>query len=105
MIGVRTTLRAVCEAIKDCATVKDVIKSTLEPTVGAVLGVTVDQVAFKFIEMRDKQNDEPPFNLPIVVSEFVQAGFGKKRRNRSVYKKTLKRSKYSFSKRPVIYNL
>ena len=54
-------------SIKEGATIKDVIKSTLKPTVGAVLGATVDQVASKLIEMRDNQNDAPPPNPPIVV--------------------------------------
>ena len=43
--GIQTLLKAGSEAIKEGATVKDAIKSTLEPTVGAVLGATVDQVA------------------------------------------------------------
>ena len=101
---VQTFLKAGSEAIKEGATVKDVITSTLNPTVGAVLGATVDQVASKLIEMRDNQNDAPPPNPPIVVLEFVQAGSGKKRRGQSIYKKTPKRSKYSSNKRPLIYN-
>ena len=104
MKGVQTFLKAVSEAIKECATVKDVIKFTLKPTVGAVLGAPVDQVASKLIEMRNNQNDSPPPNPPIVVPEFVQAGSGNKRRNRSVYKKTPTRTKYSSKQRPIIYN-
>ena len=42
-------LRADSEPIKEGATVKDVIKSSVQPTVGAVLGATVDQVASKLI--------------------------------------------------------
>ena len=94
MKAVQTLLKAGSEAIKEGATVKDVIKSTLKPTVGAVLGATVDQVASKLIEMRDNQNDASPPNTPIVVPEFVQAGSGKKRHSRSVYKKTPKRTNY-----------
>ena len=37
-----TILKAGSKAIKEGATVKDVIMSTLKPTVGAVLGATVD---------------------------------------------------------------
>ena len=59
MKGAQTLLKAGSEAIKDGATVKDVIKSTLKPKVGAVLGATVDQVASKLIEMRNNQNDAP----------------------------------------------
>ena len=53
MKGVQTLLKAGSKAIKEGATVKDVIKSTLKPTVGAVLGATVDKVASKLIEMRN----------------------------------------------------
>ena len=41
MNGVQTLLIAGSEAIKEGATVKDVIKSMFKPTVGAVLGATV----------------------------------------------------------------
>ena len=64
MKGVQTLLKASSKAIKEGTTVKDVIKSTLKPTVGAVLGATVDQVASKLIEMRNNQNDAPrPIDL------------------------------------------
>ena len=42
MKGVQTFLKAGSKVIKEGATVKDVIKSTLKPTVSAVLGATVD---------------------------------------------------------------
>ena len=51
MKGIQTLLKAGSEAIKEGATVKDVIKFTLKPTVGAVLGATVDQIVSKLIEM------------------------------------------------------
>ena len=105
MKGVQTLLKAGSDAITEGATVKDVIKSTLKPTVGAILVATIDQVASKLIEMRDNQNNVPPPNPPIVVPEFVQACSGNKRRSRSIYKKTPKRTKYSFKQRPIIYNL
>ena len=57
MKGIQTRLKAGSKAIKEGATVKDVIKSTLNPTVGAVLGSTVDQVVSKLIKMRDNQNN------------------------------------------------
>ena len=104
MKGVQTLLKAGSEAIREGATVKDVIKFTLKPTVGAVLSVTVDQVASKLIEMRDNRKNAPPPNPPIVVPLFVQAGLGNKRRSRSVYKKTFKRTKYSSKQRQIIYN-
>ena len=86
--GVQTLLKAGSEAIKESATVKNIINSTLKPTIGSVLGATVDQVASKLIEMRENQNTAPQPNPLIVVPEFVQAGSNKKRRSRSVYKKT-----------------
>ena len=86
MRGIKTFFKAGSEAIKEGATVKDVIKSTLKPTVGAVLGATVDQVASKLIEMRNNQNDAPPPNLPIMLPELNQAGSGKTRCSQAVYK-------------------
>ena len=102
--GIQTLLKVSSEAIKEGATVKDVIKSTLKPTVSAVLSATVDQVASKLIEMRNNQNDAPPPNPPIMLPELNQAGSGKKRRSQTVYKKKLKRSKYSSNQRPIIDN-
>ena len=72
MERVQTFLKAGSEAIKKGATVKDVIKYRLKPTVGAVLGATFDQIASKLIEMRDKQNDAPPPNPPIDVLELIR---------------------------------
>ena len=65
---------------------------------------TVDQVAFKLIEMRNNKNDAFPPNPPIMLPELNQAGSGKKRGSQTVYKKKPKRSKYSSNKRPIIYN-
>ena len=83
--GVQALLKAGSEAIKEGATVKDVIKSTLKPTVAAVLYATVDHIASKLFEMRNHPNDAPSPNPPIVVPKFVQAGTGNQRRSRSVY--------------------
>ena len=102
--GIQTLLKAGSEAIKEGATVKDVIKSTLKPMVGAVLGATVDQVASKIIEMRNNQNDAPTPNSPNMLPELNQAGLGKKRRSQTLYKKKPKRSKYSSNQLPIIYN-
>ena len=102
--GAQTLLKSGSKAIKEGATFKDVIKSTLTPTVGAVLNATVDQVASKLIQMRDNHDAAPPPNPPIVVPEIVQAGSGRKRRRAPVNKKAIKRTKYSSTKRPIIYN-
>ena len=46
--GAQTLLKAGSEAIKDGATVKEVLSSTLKPTIGAVLGATAEQVENRF---------------------------------------------------------
>ena len=40
------------EAIKEGATVKDVIKSMVKSMVGAIFGVTVDQIVFKYMKWK-----------------------------------------------------
>ena len=81
MKGIQTLLKAGSEAIKEGATVKDVITSTLKLTVGDVLGASVDKVASKLIEMRNNQNDAPTPNPPVMLPELNQAGSSKKRRS------------------------
>ena len=103
MTGAQTLLIAGSEVIKKNAMVNDVIKFTLKPTIGAVLGATVDQVAFKLIEMRNNQNDAPLSNSFIVLPELNQAKSGNKHRRGLVYKAP-KRSKYSSNQRLSIYN-
>ena len=46
--GAQTLLKAGSKAIKDCATVREVLSSTLKPTISAVLGATAKQVANRF---------------------------------------------------------
>ena len=104
MNNAQTLLKAGSEAIKEGATVKDVVRYVLQPTAGAVLRATVDQVASKLLEMRDNHASAPPPNPPIVVPEIVQAGSGKKHRHAPVYNKSPKRKKYSSNHRPIIYN-
>ena len=84
---VQTLIKAVSEEVKEVATVKDVIKSTLKFSVGAVLGATVDHVTSKLIEMLNNQNDVPLPNPPIMLPELNQARSGKTRRRRTVYKR------------------
>ena len=104
MKGIQTLLKAGSEAIKEGATVQEVIKSTLKPTVGAVLGATVDKVGFKLIEMQNNQNDATPLNPHIMLPELNQAGSGQTQRNQTEYTTNQKRSKYSFSQQPIIFN-
>ena len=100
----QTLLRAGSKAIKKGATLKNVIKSTVQPTVGAVLGATVKQVTSKLIAIRDKHDAAPPANPPIVVPEIVKAGSGRKRRREPLYKRATKRIKYSSNQHQIIYN-
>ena len=72
--GDQTLLKAGSEAIKEGAKVKDVVKSTLKPTVGTDLGATVDKVASKLIEMRNNQTDALPSNLPIECQSCTRQG-------------------------------
>ena len=95
MKGIQTLLKTGSEAIKENATVKNVIKFTLKPTISDILGARVDQVASKKIEMRNNYNDSPPPNLLIMLPELNQAGSGKMRPSKTVYKKNPKRCKYS----------
>ena len=102
--GAKTILNSSSEAIKEGPTVKDLIKSALKPTIGAVLGATVDQVASNLIQMCDNHDTEQPPNPPILVPEIVQAGSGRKCRWAFVYKKVTKRIKSLSYQRPIIYN-
>ena len=81
MKGVQSIVKATSKDIKESATVKDLIMSTLKTTVGAVFGETVDHVAFKLIKMRINQNDDPTPNSTIVVPKLVQASSGINRRS------------------------
>ena len=105
MKGIQTLLKAISESIKEGATVKDVIKFTLKPTVCAVVGATVAQVDSKLNEMRNNQTDAPQPNPPIMLPKLNQAGSGKQQRSQTVYKKKPKRSKYSSNQQPIIYNI
>ena len=103
MKNAQTLLKPGSKAIKVNVTVKDVIKSTLKPTLEAVLGASVDKVAYKLIEMRNNQNNKPSSNPPILLQEINQAGSNTKRRRRLIYKAP-KRSKYFSNQRQIIYN-
>ena len=72
---ISTLKPTVCSVLasKTGATVRDVIISTLNPTVCAVLGATVDQRASNLIEMQNNQNDATLPNPPIMLPELNQA--------------------------------
>ena len=110
--GVQTLLKSASEAIKDGATVKDVLTSTLKPTIGAVLGATAEQVANHFTS--EKPTAAPPPGPPVdttgnvlVGTQAPQKGAGKRKHkvSASVYKKA-KHSGHPrvIPQRPIIYN-
>ena len=56
--GLRTLLTAGGEAIKDGASVKDILSNTLKPTVSSILTSTAEQVSNKLLA--DKPATAPP---------------------------------------------
>ena len=109
--GAQTLLKAGCESIKDGATVKDVLSSTLKPTIGAVFGATAEQVANCFTS--EKPTAAPPpgpsteeLGGVLVGIQGPQKGSGK-RKSLAVYmkaKRLMKRHYFSQPQRPIVYN-
>ena len=109
--GAKTLLKAGSKAIKDGATVKEVLSSTLKPTLGAVLGATAEQDDNRFTS--EMPTAAPPPGLPTEPPGSVlggiqgpQKGSGK-RKFFAVYKKAKKsinRHYFSQPQRPIIYN-
>ena len=103
-------LRAGAESMKEGATWKKALKSSIKPTIGAVLSATADQIT------EEKPAAAPPPGQPVAHSESVlvgtQGGGGsvKRRTGRTAYIKTnpSKKSrsvvKTTFSRNPIIYN-
>ena len=110
--GAQTLLKAGSEAIKDGATVKEVLSSTLKPTIGAVLGVTAEQVANRFSSEKPTAAPLPGFPTEqqggvLVGTEGPQKGSGKKK-SLPVYKKanrSMNRHYFSHPEQPIIYNI
>ena len=90
--GFAALLRAGGESMKEGATWKEALKSSIKPTIGTVLSATADQIA------EEKPAAAPPPGPPIAHSESVlvgtQGGGGgsvKRRAGRALYKKSKKR--------------
>ena len=104
--GFAAFLRAGGESMKEGATWKEALESSIKPTIGTVLSATADQIA------EQKPAAAPPPGPPITHSESVlvgtQGGGGgnvKRRAGRASYKKSKKRrSTTSYSRNPIIYN-
>jgi len=93
-------LKAGSEAIKDGASVKDVLTSAIKPTIGSVLSATADRVAEKLVEKPKPTPDvvigaqvAPPAPPP-------QSGSGKRKSSHPLYKtpKTKKTNRKSVKK-------
>ena len=110
--GVQTLLKSASEAIKDGSTIKEVLTSTLKPTIGAVLGATAEQVANRFIS--DKPTASPSPGPPIYTTGNVLVGTqaplkGYRKRKHKVSASVYKRAKHSGqlfvpTLHPIIYN-
>ena len=110
--GFEALLRSGGESMSQGSTWKEALKSSLKPTLGAVLTATADQVAIK--PPPEAPAAAPPPGPPIAHPESVlvgmQGGRGQRggRRARPAYKKSKpKRAKVmssSFSRHPIIYN-
>ena len=105
--GFAAFIRAGGESMKEGATWKEALKSSIKPTIGTVLSATADQI------WDEKPAAAPPPKPPIAHSESVlvgtQGGVGgghvKRRAGRASYKKSKKRrSTTSYSRNPIIYN-
>jgi hypothetical protein len=112
MTGAKTLLKAGGEALKDGATVKEVLSNTLKPAVGAVLASTAEQVTNKFLI--DKPTAAPgpapaigPPPGTLVAPVPPQTGSGKRR---MVYKpskrstKRISRHLQPYNHSPIHYN-
>jgi hypothetical protein len=103
MSGAKTLLKAGSEAIKDGATIKDVLSQTLKPTVGTMLSATAEQVANRLAA--DQPAAAPPPGPPNTYT-VPQTGSGTRKR-KTLYKSAKikhKRISSKNSQRPIIYN-
>lgn len=103
MSGAKSLLKASSEAIKDGASLKDVLKQTLKPTVGSILGSTAEQLANRLAV--DQPTAAPPPGPPNTYT-VPQVGTGSRKR-KSLYKtEKIKSKRFSKNKGqlPIIYN-
>ena len=103
MSGAKSLLKAGSEAIKDGATLKDVLKQTLKPTVGSLLGATAEQLANRLAA--DQPTAAPPPGPPNTYTA-SQVGTGTRKR-KSLYKtKKFKSKRFPKNKSqlPIVYN-
>lgn len=82
MSGAKTLLKAESVAVRDSATVKDILSKTIKPTVRSLISATAKQVANRFAA--NKPTAAPPPGLPNTIT-VPQTGFGSQR-HKSHYK-------------------
>ena len=92
--GAQTLLRTTGDALKEGATVQDVLKAAIRPTVSSVLGATAEQVATRLGD--DKPIAAPPPG-PAPAIPPPQQGSGHRKR-RTLYKHSKPYPKLSFFK-------
>ena len=98
--GAQTLLKTGSEAIKEGATASDILKSTLKPTKGVVLGATAEQLASRLTDNRPAAAPPPGPALEALAPVTGQTGSGSRKRGYSVYKSTFGESfKQPFAKR------
>ena len=91
--GLEALLRSGGDSMKEGSTWKQALKSSLKPTLGAVLTATADQVASNVNVQQEPPAAAPPPGPPIAHPEAVlvgtqQSGSGAMRRGRTPYKKS-----------------
>jgi len=92
--GAQTALKAGGEALTNTSSLKDVLRSTIKPTVGSLLGATAEQLVKHMSDERSAAAPPPGSSLqatlPIPTTTSVngveQTGKGKRRRRQVVYK-------------------
>lgn len=99
MSGAQSLLRAGSEAIKDGATVKDVLQNTLKPALGSMLTSTAEQVASRLATAAPPVEPAKRPENSLLGTQSDQKGSGVKRRAlyKSHKKKQSKRSKTHYN--------
>ena len=96
--GAQTALKAGGEALTNTSSLKDVLRSTIKPTVGSLLGATAEQLVKHMSDERSAAAPPPGSSLQATlliptttttdVNGVEQSGKGKRRRRRQVVYKS-----------------
>jgi len=112
MNGARTLLKAGGEALKDGATVQEVLTNTLKPAIGSVLATTAEQVTNRFLIDKPTAAPGPAPAIGPPPGTFVdpvppQTGSGKRRmvfKPRTHSAKRIARHVQPYNHLPIRYN-